>query len=68
MGVELRVDLAGLVGMVVRMEAVRVGDVGVVGRLLMVARRMRLGCRMMVPGGLLMMRRRVPVMLDLSLV
>jgi hypothetical protein len=44
------------------------GDVGVVGCLLVVARRVGLGRGMVVPRGIIMMRGRVPVMLDLSLV
>jgi len=46
---ELRVDLAGLVGVVFRMETVRVCDVGVVGGLLVVAGRVRLGRGMVMP-------------------
>jgi hypothetical protein len=64
---ELRVDLAGLVGVVLRVDTVGVRDVGVVGRLLVVARRVRLGRGMVMARGMLVMLGRVPVVLDLFL-
>jgi hypothetical protein len=62
------VDLGRLVRVVLRVEPVRMGDVGVVGGLLVVARGVGLGRVMVVPRGVLMVRGRVPVVLDLLLV
>jgi len=50
------------------MEMVGMGDVGVVRRLFMVARRVRLCRRMVVPGCVLMMRGRAAVVLYLFFV
>jgi hypothetical protein len=66
--VVLGVKLAGLVAMVLGMEVVRVSDVGVVGRLLVVAGVVRLGGLAVVLGGVLVVLRGLVVMLQLLLV
>jgi hypothetical protein len=64
----LGVQLARLVAVVLRVEMVGVGDVGVVGGPFMVARLVGPGCCVVVPGGMLMVRGGVPVVLDLFFV
>jgi hypothetical protein len=61
------VQLARLVAMVLRMKVMRVRDVGVMRGPFVVACRVRLGRREVVPGCMFMMGRRVPVMVDLFL-
>ena len=66
--VVLRVQLARLVAVVLRVEVMGARDVGVVRGLFVVARRVRLCRRVVVPGCVLMVLCRVPVMVDLFFV
>lgn len=67
-GVMLRVQLPRLVAVVLRVEMVGMGDVRMMGGLLMMPGGMGLGRCMVVLGGVLMMGCGVPVMFDLFLV
>ncbi len=67
-GMVLGVQLARLVAMMLRVEMVRMGDMGVVGGLFVEAARMRLGCGVMMPRGMFVMLGSVLVVLDLFLV
>ena len=64
----LRVQLASLVAVVLRVEVVGVGDVGVMGGLFVEAGPVRVRRGVVVTGGVLMVGGGVLVMLDLLLV
>jgi hypothetical protein len=66
--VVLGVQLAGFLAVVLRMQVMSAGDVGVVRGFLVKPRRMRLGRGIVVPCGVAMVRGCVPVVVDLFLV
>jgi hypothetical protein len=66
-GMMLGVQFARFVAMMLCVEVMGAGDMGMVGGLLVVAGRMGLGRGLVVSGGVFVMRCRVPVMLDLLL-
>jgi hypothetical protein len=63
-GVMLGVQLAGLVAVVLRMDIMGVGHMGVVAGLFVQAGRMGLGCGMVMAGGVFVVRGSVPVVVD----
>jgi hypothetical protein len=65
--VVLGMQLARLVAVVLSVEVVGPGDMRMVRRLLVVSGCVRLGGEMVVPCGVLMVLRRVPVVIDLFL-
>jgi hypothetical protein len=67
-GVMLGVKLAGLVTVVLRVEVVGVGDMGMVGRLLVMPGRMGLRGGVVMLGGVLVVGGGMPVVIDLFLV